>query len=156
MELNTTRFGQIEVDEAEVISFPEGIPGFAGQKRFTLLAHPGGGPFMWLQSVDSPELAFVVMQPTGFKPDYEIELGGDEAAAIGLENESDALVLVIAGFGKGDAGVSANLAAPIVINKAKRMGRQFVLDRTDWGLCHDVLEEMTSAARDAVARVEGR
>jgi len=156
MGFNTTRFGEVEVDERDVISFPEGIPGFSHEKRFLLLSHPGGGPFMWLQSADSPGLAFAVMEPTAFKPGYTLAIGKDETAAIELDDEADALVLVITGFRKGESGVSANLAAPLVINRARRLGKQFVLDSEDCGLCHDVLSEMTSVAREAVARVKGR
>lgn len=156
MKVRTTRFGELEVDEEAIIRFPEGIPGFAEMKRFVLVPHPGGGPFMWLQSADSPELAFAVLEPSTFRPDYEVVLGAEEAAAIELTDEADALVLVITGFGKDGAAVTANLAAPLVINRRARLGKQFILEREDYGLRHDVLEEMVAAARAAVARARGR
>ena len=70
MQIETTRFGLLPIDENQVITFPEGLPGFESHRRFTLVQHPGSdgrSPFQWLQSVDDGALAglFAVARRAG-------------------------------------------------------------------------------------------
>ncbi len=75
MKIQSTRFGEIECDEADLIAFPEGVLGFPEDSRYVLLDPDGGAsPFKWLQSATSPELAFVVIDAAFLKADYRISL----------------------------------------------------------------------------------
>ena len=72
MNVMTTRFGAVEIDDDRIIEMPDGMIGFAEQ-RFILLSPDNNGRFFWFQSVDNPALAFVVTDPTAFVPGYECD-----------------------------------------------------------------------------------
>src|SRR3989304_2604800 len=80
MILNTSGFGEVEIDEDKIIRFPQGIPGFADSKRYIILDHPNGPdvPFKCLHSVDDADLAFVITDPLLFNCDYNPDLDEDD------------------------------------------------------------------------------
>ncbi len=140
MQVETSRFGTIEAADDEVVSFPEGLPGFADLRRMVLL---GGGRFpgsaeledhhslFWLQDVDDPDVAFLTIVPWSAYPDYDIEIDPsdvDDAAA------DDLCVLSIVTVRREHGGVqlTSNLLAPVVIDTATRVGRQIILDDGAW------------------------
>ena len=47
MQIETARFGALDIDEARVLTFPGGLPGFEERRRFLLVPHGrgGGSPF---------------------------------------------------------------------------------------------------------------
>jgi flagellar assembly factor FliW len=85
MQLNTTRFGTLEVNDGDVITFTQPILGFQDQRRFVLLPGPEGSPLKWLQSTESGELAFIVMDPRAVVPDYEVRPGPQEMAELAVK-----------------------------------------------------------------------
>lgn len=127
MLLETTRFGTIEVDEARLVSFQEGLPGFPQARRFALLEHSPQSPFHWLQSVEDGSLAFVVMDPMLLDSDYLKAIPQDALAELGLEEASQAAVLVIVNIQRANRTITANLLAPLVINPQNRSGKQVIL-----------------------------
>ncbi len=131
-KIETTRFGQIEIDEDKVLNFVRGILGFPKDLRYALLPHRKDSPFFWLQSLDSPELAFVVINPSLIVSDYAFELPEDAEKELCIENPEQAEALAIVTFRERKNGeskaMSANLLGPIVINVEKRLARQVVLD----------------------------
>ena len=88
MKLNTTRFGEIDVPDEQVIVVPEGILGFPDDKRFVLLEHDSEGtPFKWLQSADSGHLAFIVMDPNLVVESFEVEWDKESVELLGPATE---------------------------------------------------------------------
>ncbi|MGI9607358.1 MAG: flagellar assembly protein FliW [Acidimicrobiales bacterium] len=128
MQLHTSRFGDIEIDSAAVISIPDGIPGFASFTGFLLVEAAPDQPFYWLQSTDDGDLAFLAAVPWNYFPDYELSLGDDDESALDVENPGDLLVLNLITVDHEAEAVSANLLAPVVVNQANRMARQIVMD----------------------------
>ena len=127
MIVDTTRFGTMEVDENTLITMPSGPIGFEDYRQFCLIEPHAKANFRWLQSADEPGLAFVVVDPTEFFANYEIEIGDSDVERLRLENEEDALVFTILTIRNGGHDISANLAAPIVINSKNLIGAQVVL-----------------------------
>lgn len=129
MKHNTTRFGEIEFPEEVVMSFPEGVLGFPGDKRFVLLEHGReGSPFKWLQSADSAELAFIVLDPLEIEPQYSISLDIDTVRVIGPCDVADCAIMAICNVPHDNPILmTANLKAPLVVNVEQRRGRQMVL-----------------------------
>ncbi len=132
MKIETTRFGTVEIDEDKVLRFVRGILGFPNDLRYALLPHKDDSPFFWLQSLDSPDLAFVVINPSLIVSDYAFELPKDAEQELELERPEQAEALVIVTFRPGENGnpaiMSANLLGPVVINVDKGLARQVVLD----------------------------
>lgn len=127
IQVETTRFGTISVAETEVLDFPSGLVGFPELRRYTLVPHPTGGPFVWLQSLEQPALAFVVTDPALFFADYKIEIRKEEIAELELENAADSTILVLVTIARDPHESTANLLGPVVVNRRNRRARQIVL-----------------------------
>jgi len=131
MKIKTTRFGEVDVDDARVIRFPKGLLGFSKYQQYVLIesvdsAQPNEDcNFWWLQSIDLPELAFVVTDPTLFISTYKVPIHAEQMLALGLKSIDDAQVFVI--VNKRDNVLTGNLQGPLVVNVASRRGEQLVL-----------------------------
>jgi flagellar assembly factor FliW len=135
--ITTSRFGQISVDEKQVIHFPEGLLGFAGQKHYAILEHKPGSPFCWLQSLEVPELAFVMTNPFLAKTDYLSELGPEEKVLVYGENAEAVVVFVLVTIPPGQIEkMTVNLQGPLVINTQARTGKQVVLANSGYSHRH--------------------
>jgi len=136
MIINTTRFGEIEVSDASVLHMAEGMLGFEWCKRFVLLEDKPNTPFKWLQAVDDPAVAFIVINPMEFFPDYEVELADDEAEMLGITNAEDAAVVTTVTIDKNEGCVTTNLLGPIIINSHDLKAKQIVLNDDKYGTKH--------------------
>lgn len=138
MNVETTRFGVVEVDESRVIQFAAGLLGFSSFTRYVLLQPDDDAVFFWLQSVDAPELAFVVTDPSLWVSDYEVPVKSDQIRDIGLDNPERGQVLVI--VNKRDNVLTANLQGPLLINIERFQGLQYVMAEKKWSTRHAILE----------------
>ncbi len=125
MLIKTSRFGQVEVDEKRVISFPKGLLGFPQYEKYVLIQPADEGFFFWLQSVDAPELAFVVTDPSLFVQDYDVPIKAEQMQELGITNVEEAQVLVI--VNKRGTALTGNLQGPLVIHTTMCIGEQMVL-----------------------------
>ncbi|MBO8142818.1 MAG: flagellar assembly protein FliW [Firmicutes bacterium] len=147
MRLSTSRFGELEVKDDDVIVFPSGILGFEHVRRYLLLEHSPGSAFHILQGVDDPAVAFVLIDPRTFRPDYRVEVAPEQVAELELESGEEAVVFAIVTVPPGrPEEMTANLQAPVVINARKRLGRQVVLPDGPYGVRHRVLAELEARA----------
>jgi flagellar assembly factor FliW len=122
----TSRFGELEIEEDKVIEMPDGIVGFK-EDRFLLL-HPDKGPFCWFQAVANPDLAFVVVDPTQFVPDYQVKLTQDEYDKLKLVAGDEIILLSVVTMARDPRQVTMNLQGPIVINPSGMIAKQIVLE----------------------------
>jgi flagellar assembly factor FliW len=113
--LNSTRFGDVELSDAAVVDFPNGMIGLRGT-RYALIPHDESGTFLWLHSMDDPDLALPVTRPWTFFPGYEVELSDSEAERIGVSDPAAAEVFVTVRATGEAADFSANLRAPIIMS----------------------------------------
>lgn len=126
MNIVTTRFGTIEVREADLVRIPEGLIGFRSFTQYALLPDPHVAGLSWLQCTTSPDLAFGLVVPPPHAADYRVELRPGDRTALELDDECDALVYVILNRGEG-GGLTVNLQGPVVVNPRRRLARQLVL-----------------------------
>ena len=127
MRINTTRFGELEVNNDDILTFNEGILGFENLKQFFIVDPGDQTLILWLQSADDASTAFPIIEPKIFKPDYTIKLLPSELNSLGLDNLGGASVYTILTIPKTVTDMSANLKAPIIINNKKKIARQIVL-----------------------------
>ncbi len=131
-ELETTRFGRIPLDPDRILTFPEGLLGFPDASRFYLLETSEPSVFFWLQSVDNPGLAFVVMDPEDLLPGYRDKVRALLPDPVFREEETSPMVIVTVP-GSDPRKMTANLQGPLVIRYSDRIGRQVVLfDEEGW------------------------
>jgi flagellar assembly factor FliW len=138
MQIQTTRFGKVEIDDQRIMVFPKGMVGFPSCQQFALIQTNDEGVFFWMQSLDRPELAFVVCDPRTFVPDYRVPVKLDELQMIGLESSEDAQVLVI--VNKVDDNLTGNLQGPLVINAQNLTGKQLVLSDKRYTTRHPLMQ----------------
>jgi len=131
MKINTSRFGDIDVNEAEVIFMKGAILGFEQLKRFVLLQNSDKKPLWWLQSVEEPSVAFVVANPLVVKPDYAPNFSESDLELLGIKDEKEIAALAIVTVHSNPLRATANLRAPILINANSRTAAQIVLDNSD-------------------------
>ena len=135
-KINSTRFGEIEVEDNEILSFKSGIPGFPVEKEFVLLPHTEDSPFAFLQSVSNADLSFLVVDPFYSQPDYTFELDDAELEKMGINAENPPQIMAIVSLRDPLAESTMNLIAPLVVNRQTGEGRQIVLERTAYTTRH--------------------
>ncbi|SMB22823.1 Flagellar assembly factor FliW [Sterolibacterium denitrificans] len=139
MNIESPRFGTLQIEPGKIIDFPHGLAGFEDNRRFSLF-HPEEqtpqSKYFILQSLDDPEIAFQITDPARLGFSYEIELNDEESALLKLTDPGEIAVAVIVWR---DAEVDANpqgtlrasLKAPLLINTRERLGLQHVFTRLD-------------------------
>jgi flagellar assembly factor FliW len=142
MKFVTTRFGELDVKDDDVFTFPEGILGFAGFTRYVMLPNPTGGPLMWLQSIEDGKLAFIICQPQLYKPDYRVSIHPKDLEGLEIENPDDGMVYTIMVVPPDNPrGMTANLQGPLIFNRRKKLAKQVVLIGVDYGTKYKVFRE---------------
>lgn len=126
--LDTTRFGELEIDPQTVIALPDGLPGFSDVRGIVLIKVSDEQPFYWLQDVERGDLAFLAVVPWDYFPTYELVLSDEDESALEVSDPADLLVLTLVTVDREVPLVTANLLGPVVINQAKRVARQTVLE----------------------------
>ena len=149
MIIHTSRFGQLEVDENRLITFEEGILGFPKQHDYALIQTGEGSAFYWLQSVCTPDLAFVVCDPRLFVADYQVPVKLAELETIDLAEPEDAQVFVIVNK-VGDL-LTGNFQGPLVVNVENRHGRQLVLSDERYSTRHPLMRLSSPTAMTKTA-----
>lgn len=124
MHIRTTRFGTLEIESSDVLSFPAGLLGLEDCRQWVLLADAQNDALGWLQSLSRPDVALAVVSPRRFLADYQFRVFRSELAPLGLARVQEAHVLVI--VSRNERGITLNLKAPIVIHLERRLGRQLV------------------------------
>ena len=125
MKLQTRDFGEIEIQERDIITFAGPIFGFEEYRRFVFLYHEEiNEHFVWLQSLEEPELCFILMAPDAVQPGYRPKLP-DEAA--GLLRDGEYLYWLMVSLRQPLAQSTVNLKSPIVVNPQKGLAAQFLL-----------------------------
>jgi flagellar assembly factor FliW len=143
MRIITRPYGEIDIDERQLVSLPWGLLGFEDLRDWALLdaAQP---PFYWLQSLERPEVAFVLIDPRSFRPDYEPGADPVELAGLELASAEDRIVFVIVTVPADSARMTANLQGPLLINRQRRVGRQLVSNDPRWGVRHVIADELAA------------
>jgi flagellar assembly factor FliW len=141
MQVETSRFGTIEIDPDQVFTFPMGMLGFAKLKQYVVIDHTEDSPFKWLQSIEENSLAFIITDPVFFRPDYQIKVRRSELSMLEVKSEDDLVVSVIMTIPDNPQNMTANLLAPLIFNMSNRRGMQHVLTNSDYPVRFHVLRD---------------
>src|SRR4051812_3447535 len=126
--IESTRFGTLEIPSEAVLEFPNGLIGLGGT-RYALIAKEESSVFLWLHSVDDPDVALPVVNPWRFFASYEVEIADGEAERIGIADPTQAEVYVTVTAAEEVAEFSANLRAPVLVSGGK--GHQVINEVAD-------------------------
>lgn len=148
MRIETKYHKEVEIDQENILKFNSGIPSFLEEKQFYLFPFADEGPFYILQSIQTPSLAFVVVNPFDFLKEYEVKLSEQVIEALEIENEEDAAIFVILTIQEPFQHTTANLQGPIVINNMKKLGKQVILSDSIYETRHPLLNKALSVGKE--------
>ncbi|MGG5255319.1 flagellar assembly protein FliW [Neobacillus sp. SM06] len=143
MKIYTKYHGEIEIEEKNIVHFPQGIPGFIEDKEFVLLPFSEDGIFKILQSIKETQIAFVVTNPFAFFKEYDFVLDDQTIQVLELTSEQDVDLYIILTLNEKIEKTTANLQAPVVINKKINRGKQVVLTNSNYTTKHFVFSHHT-------------
>lgn len=142
MKVKTTRFGELEVNPTDLVTFAEGLFGFENLKKYFVVDPGDSTLILWLQSTEEEKVAFPIIEPKIFKPDYIAKLLPADLNGLELESLQAAKLYCILTVPSNVTEMSANLKAPIVINSAKKIGKQIVLQDSKVSVKHEMYKEL--------------
>ena len=137
------KLGEIEYDEGQVIDLADGVLGFPGLRLYVLIDHEGG-PFMWLQSLEEPAIAFVVIDPWLFMPDFSPEIPDPDVAELELVEPYNFSILCVVTVPEEPSEATVNLMGPIVVNLNTRRAKQVVIPNPEYTTKHMLLEKAST------------
>jgi flagellar assembly factor FliW len=149
MQIETTRFGKIDVKDESIVQIQDGMLGFEHCTRYVLLEAEPDSAVKWMQAVDDPDVAFMVINPNEFFPDYEVELTDEQAESLDLKDPSESAMFTTVTASRDEGKVTTNLVGPIVINLRTMCARQIVLQDDHYCTKHIIgSAEKTEADRE--------
>jgi len=146
MKVDTTRFGPLDIPDDQVFVFPEGLIGFEDCTRYAIVDRPKGKPVWWLQSLDRPEVAFILTEPAVVVADYQPPVSRNDLRQLGLESLSEAELHVMLVVTADPKEITANLLGPVLINPRERLGKQVVLRGTAYSPMHRLAQPAPTGA----------
>lgn len=152
MTVQTSRFGLVEIQENDILTFPEGILGFAELRKFVLIEDPQDEIFVWLQSAEHPQIAFPVLEPELFSNTYKVTLAKNDLESLGLKEQTRVRSFCIITIPEDAKQMTANLKAPIVIHIPSKVARQCVLQDNNLA----IREPIFSALQQRLIQMPGQ
>ena len=148
MTIYTLRFGEVDVDESKILSFAAGLPGLEEYTRFAALRFEESYPIFWLQAIDDARVCLPVIDSFLALPDYAFELEDSDASELDLTSAEDLSVMSVIVIPEKIEGMTANLAAPIVINTRTGNGKQIILQGTDYNARFPIFIEVARIIKE--------
>ena len=130
----TTRFGEVAVPEEDVMNFRWGLPGFGFLREFVALVIEEQKPYVWLQSLERPEIALPLIDPWALFDDYDPILPAVTAAVMEIERPDEFCLMCVCVVGPNAEEMTINLLAPIVFNLRLRLARQVMLEDSNYSV----------------------
>lgn len=147
MQVPTKRFGTLEVEPENVLTFPEGLIGFPDHHEFVAVDFQVTGECVrWLQSVSEPALGFVTLDPRAVFPDYDPEFCPADLQPL-CSDPGELVLLSVVTVPPDIRKMTANLQAPLVINPHKRLGRQVIVTWPEYTTKHYVFSAVSSLSQ---------
>lgn len=143
MEIVTKARGKIEIAEDRLLTIPEGLFGFEKYTKYALV-DSDYEPFLWLQSCEDPNLAFLIVDPFLICSEYETDIDDDTLAKIGIAKPEDIIIMTIVTVPHDGSAITANFQGPLVINKKNHECLQAILSDNRWSTKVNILDAMNA------------
>jgi len=145
MRLLTSRFGEINYSAREIITFSEEILGLENLRRYLIIRPPESQPFLWLQSIDDPQVALPVIHPEKIVPDYPVELSAQLIRELEIRKEDQIEIFCIVHLEKEWKASTVNLLTPVIVNPSANKARQVIQDKKPYTSRHNLFELLARA-----------
>ena len=141
MEVLTREKGKVAVAEENLLTIPEGLFGFEMYSKYALI-DSDYMPFIWLQSCEDSNLAFLIIDPFRICSNYEADIDDETLSKIGIEKPEDIILMAIVTVPSNGTPITANLQGPLVINKKNQKCMQVVLNDSRWSTKFDIMKAL--------------
>ena len=148
MQIETVRFGKVDIDEKKVLVFREGLPGLEQHKDFAILQFEPGNPILWLQSTKDPSICLPVVDSFAVCPDYAFNISDDDAQALDLKSPEDLHVMSVLVIPESIEQMTMNLAAPIIVNMRCGSAKQIILGGGDYNVRFPVFAQICAFLKE--------
>ena len=142
MIIETTRFGTVNVEDCDIISFPEGMLGFSKILEYVLVERVDDALFVWLQALKKGSVAFPLLEPQIFERNFKVEIDEQDRKLLKLDDVKHAKVFAIVTIPSDPTKMTANLKAPIVINLKERLAKQVILHQAEYPIRKAIFQEL--------------
>lgn len=122
-----SRFGEIEYQPENLLHFPDGLIGFGELRDFVVMPNEKEGPLFWIQSVEDPQVAFILTDPTNFFVGYRVVPDSREKEKLGMTADDNCFVLAVVTV-HSDRQITLNLAAPVLFAPKTKRALQVILE----------------------------
>ncbi len=143
MDIRTKAMGTVAIVDKQIITLSQGFYGFENYHTFALI-DAAQKPFIWVQSLEKSDLAFLAIDPFLFRPDYEIDIDDSLLQPLGIDSPSDVVVFALITVPADGGPVTANLQGPLIMNKKNNRALQAILSDARWRTKHDLVAEMSA------------
>ena len=140
MKITTSRFGEIDIPEDIIIEMKKPVLGFEELKNYVIIELDDFEPFKWLQSIENPEVAFVIVNPLLFYPGYTVEVNPREIEELLVADPADVHTYAVVTIPQDYTRMTANLQGPLLINTKTMLGKQLVLVNSRYKIKHRLFE----------------
>ncbi|MBY0554614.1 flagellar assembly protein FliW [bacterium] len=144
MVIKTSRFGEVQLNPEDVLTFKEGLLGFQDLRQFVLLDDPNDDIFAWLQSCELPSIAFPVLEPELFGHKYNVNFNRTDLESLQIQAGQTPAFLSIITIPNDPTQMTANIKAPIVINLEQKIARQCVLQDNNLAIKEPIFTKLQS------------
>jgi Uncharacterized protein conserved in bacteria len=153
MQIATKFFGLQEIAETEAIVFEHGLPGFENYHHFTIIRYKEDSPFFVLQSLETADLAFILIQFNEVAPGFSFDISDEDAEELGLSSSNDSVTYAVVVLPSDPAKATVNLAGPIIIGLQSRKAKQIIINHPAYSMRHPLFAASEPvASKKAVAR----
>jgi len=126
--IQTSRFGELEVSEDTLVTFPSGLVGFPATQEFVVLDVTEESPYQWMQAICEPDLAMVIIDVHFIDTEFRAQISDEGLAELDVTEKDSVLIMVVVTIPSGRPDqATANLRAPLVVNLRTRKGKQIIL-----------------------------
>lgn len=131
MKKINTRFGEVEYNPDNLLHFPAGLIGLPNLHHFIVMPNKKEGPLFWIQSIDDPDIAFVLTDPTNFFLDYQLAPEESERKKLAIDHDDEFFILSVVTV-PPDQKLTLNLAAPILFAPKTNRAMQVILENSPY------------------------
>lgn len=143
MIIQSTRFGELDVMDTNIITFPQGLLGFPNENSFVLIPHESDSPFAFLQSTSEPNLTFLMLDTLNLSKEYEFTIDDTTIQELNLSTDNLPQIYNIVTTAKTEEDMTVNLLAPIIVDTTQRLAKQTVLENVAYQTRHRIFPEGT-------------
>jgi len=152
MQIDTLRFGQLTVDENKLLLFKDGLPGLEDCHEFAILQFEESNPLHWLQSTHRSEICLPIINSFAIYPNYAFDISDEDVTELGFKGPEDVYIVSVVVIPEQDIKqMTANLAAPIVINHRSGAAKQIIISSGEYNVRFPVFQAICNLIKEGEA-----